>query len=612
MNKKTSLSYLITVSKKHLLPSLFLLQSLREKTKRKIFVVGNLEKNQIELIKSNKINYIDEDEIDLSNRLPKFEQEEKYRDFGWYKQMFIRLSSDRFINTEQVVILDSEVFLFKNWDEKNFYEQTGQPRCFYWTPKKRKPDWDYKMYKGAAYLLQFLPECKNIMSYANSDSFKRHITGVALFSTANLAHLWNRLEKETDLKKNINHLFNNEPELAFSDHDMYGLGVDCGLFDKIVPTTLHNNLLGWYEGHDDEVFHKFKKNATWSICQQYQKYPSAELYFNYMKKISRILNQTLVKTDYKKIDKKMKKLGNSKTKRLYQDSAETFLLNLFKDKSESQLWQEISKLLNQNPGWDLYYNLHPQRRHILDWYKFEKNASLLDVGAGTGAVTGLFLEKLKKVTALELSSQRANILKLRFKNHKNLNVISSSIYDYNPKDQFDYLNVTGVLEYAATFKNDGKINFAKAHYTFLKKCHQFLKKRGRLLLAIENPLGTRYFSGAVEDHCGELFEGVENYPQHDSIRTYTKNELTKALIDTGFDNVEFYLLYPDYKLPIMVINEKYLMKHSQFSLASFIANFDKAHPLYNIFSEVLFSYQIKKEGLLANFANSFLVVAQKK
>jgi len=304
--KNFNLSYLITVSKTHFQPALFLLNTLKLKTNKEVIVVGNLEKNQIELIEAFGAIYIDEDNIDLSGRLPKVDWKMKYRNFGWYKQMFIRLSCDRFINTNQVVILDSEVFIFDNWDQNKFYEPTGEPRCFYWIPKKRKPDWDYQMYQGAAYLLQFLPECQGIMSYANSDSFKRHISGVVLFSTKNLAYLWQRLTKKTDLEKNIDMLFNHEPKFAFSDHDMYGLGVDFGLYDKVVPTKLHNNLLGWYEGHDDLDFHKFKKNAMWSMCQCYNDYQNPNKYFTYIKKTASILKKPLPKIEYwNKNDRKL-------------------------------------------------------------------------------------------------------------------------------------------------------------------------------------------------------------------------------------------------------------------------------------------------------------------
>ena len=299
-NKKTSsLSYLITVSRAHFMPAQMLILTLRQKTKNPIVVVGNLSKDEAELVEALGVKYIDEDSIDLSGRLPNVKWEEKFRPFGWYKQMFIRLSIDRFMETDQVVILDSEVFIFDNWDEKNFYDpKTGNPRSFYWTPTERKPDWDYQMYRGAAYLLSFLSECKGIMEYANSDKYKRHISGVVLFSTKNVAKLWEKLATSTDLRKNIEQLFNHEKDLAFSDHDFYGLAVEYGLFDKTVPTITHPNLLGWYDNHDDKVFGEFKRNAMWSMCQRYFEYTDPHDYRKYMHKVAIQLGKKLPRIKY--------------------------------------------------------------------------------------------------------------------------------------------------------------------------------------------------------------------------------------------------------------------------------------------------------------------------
>ncbi len=296
---KPSLSYLITISKAHLLPAQMLIVTLRAKTKAKIVAVGNLEPREAQMIKALDVTYLDEDSIDMSGRLPKVEWTEKYRAFGWYKQMFIRLCIDRFMETDQVVILDSEVFVFDNWDEARFYDpQTGNPRLFCWTPSTRKPDWDYKMYRGAAYLLSFLPEGKGVMKYADSTNYKRHISGVVLFSTKNVSELWRRLETNTDLSKNINDLFNNRPELAFSDHDIYGIAAEYGLFDNVVPTTLCDDLQGWYENQIDPKTEVFKPQAMWSMCQTYANYQQPNEYRGYMERIAKVLNKGLPRVQY--------------------------------------------------------------------------------------------------------------------------------------------------------------------------------------------------------------------------------------------------------------------------------------------------------------------------
>ncbi len=296
---------------------------------------------------------------------------------------------------------------------------------------------------------------------------------------------------------------------------------------------------------------------------------------------------------------------------IYKDSAEMFLRDFFKTAPESERTKEIYELLNNNPPWDIYYNLIPQRRHVLDWYPFDKEKTLLEIGAGTGAVTKVFLDNVASVTALELSKTRAEILSYRFADKKNLKVIAGNMHHFKPNKKYDYVVMIGVLEYAGMFSHGGKPNFSLSHKHVLDKCSSLIKKGGKLFVAIENPLGIRYLTGAVEDHYGELFEGVENYPQYNGIRTYTKSELKKIVMESGFHNIELYTLFPDYKIPSLVMHEDYIDNLNQSAQSSFLRNIDYAHPLFSLFSEVLLSHQLEKEKLLSLFANSYLIIAEK-
>jgi len=260
-------------------------------------VVGNLNTEEAKHIRSLGARYIDEDSVDLRGRMPSFEWEQKFRSKGWYKQMFLRLSIDRYMDTDNVVVLDSEVFVFDNWDESRLFDKTtNKLKSFYWVPDKRKDKWDYSMYRGAAYPLSFHPKFKGVKRYANSTQFKRHISGVVLFSRQAVEHLWEELGRHTDVKKNFYNLFNNQNELAFSDHDFYGIAVDYGLLDKWVKQK--RELLGWYGVHNDRAFSAFKKDAMWSMCQEYANYPTPKAYLEFMQSTARALKQTLPKVDY--------------------------------------------------------------------------------------------------------------------------------------------------------------------------------------------------------------------------------------------------------------------------------------------------------------------------
>jgi len=292
--EKDKLVYLITVSRNHLLPTVMLLTTLTSKTQNKIYLVGNLNTPERQWVEGFPIIYIDENDVDLSGRVPPGEWTPLRREWGWYKQQFLRLCADRYIQAEQIIILDSEVFVFDNWDESRFYTEQGHPKYFYWIAKKRKSDIDYSMYRGAAYLYRDLPGFSNVMENANSDEAKRYISGVSLFSTQNLTHIWDTLARQTDLDKNMRLLLSGTLDISFAEYQFYGLAVEYGLCDGVVKTELLPELLGWYDMHQDENFDCFRhQNPMWSMCQRYYDIYAVNDYKTYMQEVSQFLGKPL-------------------------------------------------------------------------------------------------------------------------------------------------------------------------------------------------------------------------------------------------------------------------------------------------------------------------------
>lgn len=66
--------------------------------------------------------------------------------------------------------------------------------------------------------------------------------------------------------------------------------------------------------------------------------------------------------------------------------------------------EDYGKVIYENLDWAVYYHLSNVRRNLLNWYPFRKEGSVLEIGAGCGAITGLLCDKCKKVTAVELPS----------------------------------------------------------------------------------------------------------------------------------------------------------------------------------------------------------------
>ena len=46
----------------------------------------------------------------------------------------------------------------------------------------------------------------------------------------------------------------------------------------------------------------------------------------------------------------------------------------------------------------------------------------------------------------------------------------------------------------------------------LRRIAGHLAPGGKLVIAIENRLGLKYWAGCTEDHVGKYFESLENYP----------------------------------------------------------------------------------------------------
>jgi SAM-dependent methyltransferase len=282
------------------------------------------------------------------------------------------------------------------------------------------------------------------------------------------------------------------------------------------------------------------------------------------------------------------------------DDVENYLLSLFK---QSISKKEIEDILNDNPSWPVKYHLSDERHNLLSWFNFEKNSSILEIGAECGALTGLFLEKRLDVTAIELSSRRAEIIKERFKKQKNLKVLDGNINEKEFQNKFDYVTLIGVLEYAGIY-GEGENPFLD----LLKKAKGYLKKKGILIIAIENRFGLKYWRGASEDHTDKLFDSLEGYPMYNGIRTFGKEEIKFLSKKTGFteDTVSFYYPIPDYKFCYEIFSDKYLPS-SNHEVSSNL--FPSPHPStnFNLFNEKLVSQGLQENSIFDFFANSFLI-----
>ncbi len=264
--------------------------------------------------------------------------------------------------------------------------------------------------------------------------------------------------------------------------------------------------------------------------------------------------------------------------------------------------EECVRIAEERKNWPLFYHLSPIRRNIINWYPMRKNASVLEIGSGCGAVTGILADKAGRVTCIELSKRRSMINAYQNKDKTNVTVLLGNFetIEENLTEQYDYITLIGVLEYGASY-----ISSEEPYTDFLKRVQRRLKPDGRLLIAIENKTGLKYWAGCREDHTGRSFEGIEGYPNAKHVRTFSNNELTKMLHECGYPEVKFYYPYPDYKFPLKVYSDNALPEKGELHYNRCQMDADR----YVIFDETRVYDEILTDEMFPFFSNSFFVEA---
>ena len=273
--------------------------------------------------------------------------------------------------------------------------------------------------------------------------------------------------------------------------------------------------------------------------------------------------------------------------------------------SDGDIEKEILKIVKtqgsyesmENVPFPVLYHLSRVRENILNWYPFQEDATCLEIGSGCGAISGLLCERMKKVVSVELSKQRADINMARHERVPNLEIWVGNLNYMVFGEQFDYIVLNGVFEYAPGFTEGDQ-----PCETFLKNIKRLLKPEGILLIAIENRFGLKYFAGAPEDHTNGYFDGIAGYPDNHSVRTFSKGEWERLMEACGFSYHRFYYPYPDYKFPREVFTDESL-KEQKYGLPTW--NFTKYRMA--LFREGQVAETIQQDGRMDYFANSFLI-----
>ena len=148
---------------------------------------------------------------------------------------------------------------------------------------------------------------------------------------------------------------------------------------------------------------------------------------------------------------------------------------------------------------------------------------------------------------------------------------------------------------------------------YFSRLKEFIAHHGNLVVAIENKLGLKYFNACGEDHLGATFFGIQDLYGPKTPRTFGRAELASELRAAGFPFAHFYYPFPDYKLPTVIVSDEALHLEN-FNAAELILRSrarDYTGSRFRLFNEGLVYSSLADNGLFAEFANSFLVIANR-
>ncbi|GAA2665636.1 MULTISPECIES: class I SAM-dependent methyltransferase [Actinosynnema] len=255
--------------------------------------------------------------------------------------------------------------------------------------------------------------------------------------------------------------------------------------------------------------------------------------------------------------------------------------------------------------WAEQYHMDRGRANVLRALALPPEASVLEIGAGCGAITRYLGEVVAAVDAVEPVEARARVAAQRVRDLPSARVFVGGLEDVPEEPAYDLALSIGVLEYVGSgSRDDGP------YLDFLTALRRRLRPGGALVLAIENQLGVKYLAGAPEDHSGRPWDGPEGYPHGSPARTFARKPLEALLRAAGFEVARTLGCFPDYKITRVVLADELVDRHP--GLVTALPSFpspDWGSSVERVADEARMWEQLVNAGLAGEAVNSFLVIA---
>lgn len=268
------------------------------------------------------------------------------------------------------------------------------------------------------------------------------------------------------------------------------------------------------------------------------------------------------------------------------------LLAQLKDGTNAQA--EVYK--GKDPMW--LYHFSTMRWNLLDWYPFQPDQDILQIGCGYGAMLGLFSKRMHGVCGVTNDPIQEEINIERYKDVENIRIIRCDLASI-PEGKYDYVYLECGEEGANKMLNEDQ-NLV----TLIETAYPYLKKDGKFIIALNNAIGISRLAGGKDYHAKDFFD--ESKCVEDGL-LYSQAELKNIISKQDLELEEMYYPIPDFRLPREIYSSKYLPKEGTIRQLGY----SYGQLCFSAFPEDDVMREMCKNKCFEQMANSFLVIATK-
>ncbi len=237
---------------------------------------------------------------------------------------------------------------------------------------------------------------------------------------------------------------------------------------------------------------------------------------------------------------------------------------------------DTRRILRENKKLAYLYALSELRENLLEWYGFQPESRLLQIGADWGALTGLFAGRVESVTVLDPEEEALKVVQKRFSEPgQAVCCVKAELTEYAAREAEAYDCVVFAGGFFGEMDKKSQLEAAR----------ELVAPGGVLLVAACNWFGLKYMAGAAREAV-----------------SFTKRELESAL-----PGGRFYYPMQDYRLPGELYSDRYLPKKGE--LTGLLSVYD--YPEYLMMDVGAAFDAACEDGRFDEFAGGYLVIWEK-